>query len=137
MAVPAKNTKKYKVIKVSPMERPYVIEIDIDDISEIQKEIGGYFEVVEPFEDPVVILCDEDGKIKGKMPNRVLRDERGKVYDILVGDFIIAGLLHDEFVWLTDELIEKYLAYYAEPEFFNRKDGHVYMYKGDKLETIV
>ena len=128
--------KKAKIIKVSPLERPYTIEIDLDDIEAVQEEVGGYFEVIMPFDDPVVLICDDEGQLKGKTPNRALRDADGEVYDVVVGDFLIAGLLHDEFVWLTDELIDKYLEYYREPEVFVRKGNNVFLLKGESIEQI-
>ena len=125
-----------KAIKVCPMERPFVIDLE-NELEVLQKEVGGYIQVIYPFEDPVGLVCDDDGKMKGRTANRVLRTEEGNVYDILAGDFLLVGLSDDDFTDLSDDLVEKYLTYYAEPQFFMRTGGRVVMVSGDKIETIV
>ena len=51
---------------------------------------------------PVGIICNEEGKLIGLEPNRVLRDEEGNTVDIIFGTFIVAGLTEDDFGSLTD-----------------------------------
>ena len=50
--------------------------------------------------------------------NRCLRDDNGEVYDILAGNFLIAGLTEDNFGSLTTEQIEKFTDYFSTPEMF-------------------
>ena len=108
-----------KVLVVEPEKEPYVKEIS-SGLSSLQKEVGGYIEAVYPFEDPVAIICNEEGKIEGLPLNRALRDEDGHVYDIIAGTFLIAGLSEDNFCSLDDEQIEKFSAMYKSPELFMR-----------------
>ena len=67
-----------KVLVVEPEKEPYVKEIS-SGLSSLQKEVGGFIEAVYPFEDPVAIICNEEGKLEGLPLNRALRDEDGHV----------------------------------------------------------
>ena len=113
------NIETMKVLVVEPEKEPYVKEIS-SGLSSLQKEVGGYIEAVYPFEDPVAIICNEEGKLEGLPLNRALRDEDGHVYDIIAGTFLIAGLSEDNFCSLDDEQIEKFSAMYKSPELFMR-----------------
>ena len=108
-----------KVLVVEPEKEPYVKEIN-SGLSSLQKEVGGFIEAVYPFEDPVAIICNEEGKLEGLPLNRALRDEDGHVYDIIAGTFLIAGLSEDNFCSLDDAQIEKFSAMYKKPELFMR-----------------
>ena len=108
-----------KVLVVEPEKEPYVKEIS-SGLSSLQKEVGGFIEAVYPFEDPVAIICNEEGKLEGLPLNRALRDEDGHVYDIIAGTFLIAGLSEDNFCSLDDVQIEKFSAMYKSPELFMR-----------------
>lgn len=64
-----------------------------------------------PFDDRhVVLIANEEGKLLGLPWNRPLYDEYGRIYDIIAGTFILAGLTEDDFGSLSDEMIEKYTA---------------------------
>ena len=108
-----------KVLVVEPEKEPYVKEIS-SGLSSLQKEVGGFIEAVYPFEDPVAIICNEEGKLEGLPLNRALRDEDGHVYDIIAGTFLIAGLSEDNFCSLDDAQLEKFSAMYKNPELFMR-----------------
>ena len=108
-----------KVLVVEPEKGPYAKEIN-SGLSSLQKEVGGYIEAVYPFEDPVAIICNEEGKLEGLPLNRALRDEDGHVYDIIAGTFLIAGLSEDNFCSLDDAQLEKFSAMYKSPELFMR-----------------
>lgn len=43
---------------------------------------------------------------------RLLKDNKGKIYDIIFGDFLITGLTEENFGSLSDELIEKYTKFF-------------------------
>lgn len=78
-----------------------------------------------PFDDPVGIICNDEGKIFGLPLNRALRDENGEIYDILSGTFIVAGLTEDDFGDLTDEQVDKYMKMYHNKEMFIRKGQRI------------
>ena len=107
--------EKIRVLIVEPMEGPYEKWID-NSLKSLQAEVGGWIQAVYPFEEEVAIICNEEGKLNGMPPNRALYDENGRLYDIIHGNFIIAGLAEDDFGSLTDEQIEQFTEYYRTPE---------------------
>ena len=98
-----------KVLIVEPEKPPRVEEIS-HTLESLQHIVGGYIEASYPFEDPVAIICNEEGKLLNLPWNRPLYDEYGRIYDIIAGTFMIAGLTKDDFCSLSEEMIEKYTA---------------------------
>lgn len=74
--------------------------------------------MVYPFDDPVGLIMNEEGKIEGLPLNRALRDEQGELYDIIVGDFLVVGLTEDDFGSLTPEQLDKFEKLFHQPECF-------------------
>ena len=70
------------VLIVEPGKEPYVKEID-SGLESLQHEVGGYIEAIYPYEDPVALVCNEEGKLEGLPLNRALRDEDGDIYSFL------------------------------------------------------
>ena len=120
-----------KVIMVEPGYEARRVNIE-GSLENLQAIVGGYIQALYPWDDPVAVLVDEDGKFQGYLPNRVLFDEDDEPYDLLVGTFLIVGLTEDDFGSLSDELAEKYLEKFRYPERFLRlPDGHVLMLRAD------
>lgn len=113
-----------KCIKVEPKKRPEVIDIE-NGLESLQKAVDGFIEVLYPWDDPVGIVCNEEGKINGMELNRALTDEDGGIYDILAGPFLVVGLTDDDFGDLSDELADKYLKRFESPEEFVRINGRI------------
>jgi len=113
-----------KAIIVEPDARPRVADIQ-SDLESLQEIVTGDIQVVYPFDDPVGIICNDEGKILGLPLNRALRDENGEIYDILSGTFIVAGLTEDDFGDLTDEQVAKYMKLYHNKEMFIRKGQRI------------
>ena len=106
------------VLVVEPDKAPYVKTISAG-LASLQQEVGGNIEAVHLWDDDqCVIICDEEGKLKNKQYNRVLRDEDGYIYDAIAGTFLVAGLGKDNFVSLESKQIQKYSKLFAVPEFF-------------------
>ena len=63
-----------------------VIEIP-NTLEALQEAVGGYIEVVHIFSE-IVLICDEEGRIKGKSINPYSNDIRG--------DFILCGIADGE-----------------------------------------
>ena len=105
------SEQKLRVLVVEPGKPPAVPEID-RSLESMQRLVGGYIQAVYPFDDPVALICNEEGKLLGLPMNRTLRDERGVPYDIVCGTFFLAGIAEDDFASLTDRQIEKYTDYY-------------------------
>lgn len=68
--------------------------IEVGDYEDLQKLIGGYFQLV-PIDDSLTLYCDEEGKIKDLYPN-VTWVEKGKIIDVLVGPLVLFGPVDDE-----------------------------------------
>ena len=101
-----------KVLVVRPMELPAVQEID-HTLSAMQELVGGTIQAVYPFDDPVALVCNDEGKLLGLPWNRTLTDDHGVPYDIVCGTFFVAGLKEDDFASLTEQQIEKYKDKYS------------------------
>lgn len=106
------------VLVVEPGREPYVKEID-PGLKSLQHEVDGWIEAVYPFEDPVAIVCNEEGKLNGLPLNRALiDDDSGEIYDIVAGTFLVTGLTEDNFGSLTDDQIQKFSDRFRHPEAF-------------------
>ena len=106
------------VLVVEPRREPYVKEID-PGLKSLQHEVDGWIEAVYPFEDPVAIVCNEEGKLNGLPLNRALiDDDSGEIYDIVAGTFLVTGLTEDNFGSLTDDQIQKFSNRFRHPEAF-------------------
>lgn len=105
------SEQKLRVLVVEPGKPPAVRETD-GSLESMQRLVGGYIQAVYPFDDPLALICNEEGKLLGLPMNRTLRDERGVPYDIVCGTFFLAGIAEDDFASLTDRQIEKYTDYY-------------------------
>ena len=65
---------------------------DSSGLESLQHEVGGCIEAIYPYEDPVALICNEEGKLEGLPLNRALRDEDGDIYDVVAGTFLVVGL---------------------------------------------
>ena len=100
-----------KILALEPHRKPQIVEID-GSLKSMQEIVKGSIEAIFPFDDPVALICNEEGKLLGLPMNRTLRDARGVPYDIVCGTFFLAGIAEDDFASLTDRQIEKYTDYY-------------------------
>lgn len=117
---------KIRVILVESGKKAKIAEIE-NTLENKQKIVGGNIEVVYPFNENVCIVCDEEGKFDGSLPNRALLDESIKIADIIFGTFIICGVEDEYFVSLTEEQIHKYQKMFYYPEIFSiDKSGNVF-----------
>lgn len=115
-----------KVLMIEPGKKPRTAEID-GSLEGMQKVVGGYIQAIYPFEDPVALICNEEGKLLELPFNRALRDEDGDIYDIVAGTFFLCGAPpdSDSFEDLSDELMEKYSQLFCYPEIFLKVDGTI------------
>ena len=96
-----------KVLMIEPGKVPYETEIE-NSLRAMQAAVGGRIQTVEFSDDPAVLICNQEGKMKGMPLNRPLHDSKGEVYDIIAGRFFIAGAGEDDFCDLPDHLLKKY-----------------------------
>ena len=112
------------VLVVAPGEKPSVVTIPAG-LDSLYNQVGEPIQAIYPFEEPVGIVCNDNGKINGMQLNRALRDDENSIYDIVSGTFLVVGLGEEDFCSLTLEQIEKYSEHFAEPEMFFMLDGEI------------
>ncbi len=116
-----------RVLVIEPMKKPLVKDIS-PGLESLQNEVGGGIEVVYPFDDPVGIICNEEGKLLSLPLNRALyaaedADSPLEIYDVIAGTFLVAGLSDDDFCDLPPDMIEKYAHRFADPELIGVVNG--------------
>ena len=102
------------VLVVEPLKAPYEKEID-PGLESLQHEVGGWIEAMGLDED-VCIICNEEGKLNGLELNRSIKDDRGRIADIIAGTFLVVG---------SGEQMEKYKKKFRYPETFMRFGGEI------------
>lgn len=106
-----------EVVMVEPGKEARIAEIG-SDLNSLQAAVGGYIEAAYFFDDPVALICNEEGKVYGMPYNRAVRDEAGRVQDIIAGPFFVCSLGEESFCSLPKELQAKYLDMFKYPEKF-------------------
>ena len=89
----------------------------------MQVEVNRTIQSIYPYDDPVALVCNDEGKLLGMELNRGLRDDAGNLYDIVAGSFLVVGLGEEDFTSLSPELIQKYTEQFRTPELFVPRDG--------------
>lgn len=90
-----------RVVRVQPGQMAEVIDIE-NSLDALQKEVGGYIQMIYPFKDTVGIVCNEEGKLMGLPANKVLLRADGSAYDVLVGTFLMVNLSDDDLMDFTE-----------------------------------
>ena len=114
-----------RVIVVEPKKKPMVQDIG-SDLESMQKIVGGSIQAIYPFDEPVALICNEEGKLLDLPLNRALRDDEGNVYDIISGTFFLCAAPPDSdcFAGLTDQQVKTFMERFDMPEMFlNMDDG--------------
>lgn len=113
-----------KVLMVEPGRVPYAADID-DELKALQAAVGGDIQPIYPYDDPIALICNEEGKYMGLPLNRALYDKNGQIYDIIAGNFFLCGLDKHTFADLPADLMEKYRQQFEHPEQFVRIAGKI------------
>lgn len=113
------KTPTLRVLVVEPLRAPYSRELP-NTLEEMQKLVGGTIQAIYPFEEPVALICHDEGKLLGLPPNRALRDENGVLYDIVCGTFFLCAAPpdSDSFESLSEEQLARFQNHFAVPECF-------------------
>lgn len=92
-----------KIILCETGKAPAVTEIE-NTLEAMQRTVGGYIETVHLWRDNVVLVCDEEGILKGLPVNRF-------VVPLLPihGTFFLCGENKDEFDDVPEYLIDRYM----------------------------
>lgn len=99
-----------RILYIEPHHAPYESEI-VDELSSLQRAVGGMIEFTYPFDDNAIICGNEEAKLEGLEGNRRVY---GSVYCgnlFIIGDDQEGGCTS-----LTDEQIQKYGEMFAQPE---------------------
>lgn len=117
-----------QVVIVEPKKKPMVKNID-DGLEAMQKIVGGTIQAIYPFEEPIALICNDEGKFLNLPLNRALRDNAGCVYDIVAGTFFLCAVPADKdnFAGLTKEQIQTCLKRFAAPEQFIQVEDAVFV----------
>lgn len=117
-----------QVVVVEPKKKPVVQDIG-SDLESMQKIVGGSIQAVYPFEDPVALIANEEGKLLNLPLNRALRNDAGEVYDIISGTFFVCAAPpdSDRFEGLSDQQVKMYMEQFAMLEMFLNVDGALFV----------
>lgn len=105
------------VLLVEPGCYPRMVTIE-NSLQAMQEAVGGPIEVVSLPD--AVIVCNEEGKLKGLPPNRPLMDENHHIQDVLMGTFFVCGEQGEQLTSLSEDLRDKYAAQFHQPKAFVR-----------------
>ena len=103
-----------RIVYVEPHRRAYEAEI-LNEYNALSKAVGGLLELVHIGSDSLIV-CNEEGKLKGMDGNRRL--DNGTT--IIAGPFFVCGYNDGDFRSLTVEEVKKYLDRFGEPEDISR-----------------
>lgn len=111
---------KIKVVMCKPNRKAYITEIDTS-LESLQGIVGGLIEFYYLTKD-IFLICNDAAKIIGLPSNRVIRDDKGSIIEIINGTFFIAkddnsdDEESDGFASLSDEEAKEYLEKYLYPD---------------------
>lgn len=111
------------VLVVEPGFLPY--EKEINGLEEEQAVVGGLIQPIYPYEEPIAIVCNEEGILNHLPFNRSVPGGYGGVF----GTFFICGLGEEDFTSLTPEQIKRFKKEFSKAEMLIGVDG-------DKLITL-
>ena len=111
------ENRKMEILLVQPGMYPQKVTIGTE-LKDFQDAVGGTIAASYPFDDPVAIVYNDEGKLTGLPLNRAMRDEQGQMYDAVAGTFLVVGLGEEDFASLTPELAQKYEQLFHQPEAF-------------------
>lgn len=105
------------VLLIEPEARPKEVTIPTG-LESLQNAVGGWIEAVYPFEEPVALIVNEEGKNIGLPLNRALRHKDGEIYDIIAGNILVVGVSPEDFTSLDPKFMEKFKQMFHQPEAF-------------------
>lgn len=113
--------RKIQVVLLEPgkLARPAAIDASLE---RYQKIVGGMIEAFYPFEEPVCIVCNEEGKLDGLPLNRAVYADPGRreMLDIIAGTCFVCSCSGENFGSLSPEQLHRYTEQFKYPEKFFR-----------------
>ena len=101
-----------KILVCEAGKHPAVKEIE-HTLKNLQDIVGGYIEAIYPYEEPVGLVCNEDGIALNLPLNRIVEG-----YGVIRGTFFVCGLTEEDFCGLTDEQIDRYSKLFWDIQHF-------------------
>lgn len=109
------NENMIRVLKIEPEQTPAVKEIQ-NDLESLQAEVSGLIECIN-FPNGCVVVCNEEGKLRGMPPNRRLGA------DIICGPFLVCDTTCDgNFTSLSKSKIAEYSRLFSEIPAFSGQE---------------
>ena len=133
------NKEQISVIFCRPGEVAEVVEIE-NDLESMQELVGGLIEPYDPFyseTDPryenVILVCNEEGKLRQMPPSRAIVDENGHVMDVIAGPFFLcyASVESERFLSMPADLEEEFRKKYELPEKIYRTEKGIEVIRFD------
>jgi len=113
-----------KILLVEPMKHPKEMDIP-DTLQEMYRVLKcSTITTAYPWEEPVVLVTDDEGLLKPNTPNRYI-EELGQP---IMGNFFLCGLGGENFADLPPELMEKYKKKFWAPEMI--------FFDGEKVSVV-
>lgn len=106
------------VLVVEPGYAPY--EKEINGLQEMQEVVGGLIQAIYPFQEPVAVVCNDEGLLLGLPFNRSMDGGYGGV----CGTFFICGRGEENFCSLTPEQIQTYKERFSRAELLIGVNGN-------------
>ena len=106
------KSKTIQVVLCEPGKPSRIITIN-NTLDSLQKAVGGCIQTIYPFDDPVALVCDEEGLFKETKWNRRVTQDCA-----IKGTFFLCGIGEEDFGDIPEDLIEKYSKQFFEPEEF-------------------
>lgn len=121
--------REIHVVLLEPgkLARPAAIDASLESY---QKIVGGMIEAFYPFEEPVCIVCNEEGKLDGLPLNRAVYADpsRREMLDIIAGTCFICDCSGEDFGSLSPEQLRRYTEQFKFPQKFFRV--------GDEIKAV-
>ncbi len=112
------NEERMKVVMVEPNKPAYITEIG-SDLASMQEAVGGLIEPIY-FLGDAIMVGNEEAKLIGMDGNRRFGN------NIVAGPFFICSEKMTEdgavFCSLSDELCEKYVQHFAQPQEISQEE---------------
>ncbi|MEG0164898.1 DUF3846 domain-containing protein [Anaerorhabdus sp.] len=112
---PYQKPDKIKVVVIEPNQFPRTEEIEFT-LKKMQEIVDGYIECIN-LENDIVLICNEEGKLRNLKANRCIGSE------IIVGTFFIVGTSDDTFISLTDAKAEEYMERFHDIEQHTQEEA--------------
>lgn len=118
------------VVLIEPGKKAKIAEIGTE-LHDMKKIVGGNIETYSMFEEPVCIVCNDEGKFNGSLPNRAIYDENDKMVEIIFGNFFICDCSGENLGSLSGEQLQRYKEQFLMPEYFYKMGGEIQAIKFD------